>query len=171
MANVIIRTTVTDEATVGTRDEGGVRKVYVKFKGGNGYGIPWKKADEIARELRMLLEREDGIVLDMIEFAMPDRVYLLPRPLAAWLRDRMIAKARECEEQESAEQIALDQATLFRAGIPIGLSDDPKIVAESVKLAQHDRDLRRFIPGGIHSTEIFGTPSIVNHPPKAKEPS
>lgn len=73
---------------------------------------------------------------------------------------------QRAEEWASAERIASDQALMIRAGAPIGLSNNPRIIAEATKQAQHDRDLRRYLPGGIKSKSIVGVPTIIQHEPK-----
>lgn len=72
----------------------------------------------------------------------------------------LVAKTRLAEEQAKAEQIAKDAALLIRTGAPFGLTDNAQIQDEAVKIARDDRDLRRFLPGGIKSTEILGTPRV-----------
>lgn len=74
--------------------------------------------------------------------------------------------ARLCEEWQKAEAIAKDQALLIRAGIPLGLTNDPRIQAEAAKHAAWDSELRRALPGGIKSEEQFGTPRLIAAPPK-----
>lgn len=75
------------------------------------------------------------------------------------------AGCRKAEEFAKAELVIADNAILFRSGAPFGLSDHPKILEETVKAAQHDRDLRRFMPGGIRSTELHGTPTLIGDMP------
>lgn len=74
-------------------------------------------------------------------------------------------QADKVEEIKNAGAIIKDQAILTRAGFLVGLSDHPDIKKEALKEAQHNRDLRRFIPnakfGNIKSREAFGTPSII----------
>jgi hypothetical protein len=82
--------------------------------------------------------------------------------LAAWDIWRATAtQASLAEEHEKAEQIAKDNALLLRTGAPFGLSDNPKILEESVKIARDDRDLRRYLPGGVRSQAVLGTPTVI----------
>ena len=74
--------------------------------------------------------------------------------------------ARTAEEWDQAERIALDQALLLRTGAPIGFTDNPRILAEAEKQAAHDRDLRRYLPGGIKSQAAMGRPAVIQHPPE-----
>jgi hypothetical protein len=76
--------------------------------------------------------------------------------------------ARQCEELEKAPQIAKDAALLLRAGVPIGLSNDPKINHEAAKIAARDSELRRALPGGIKSEVQLGTPTIISHEPQGQ---
>lgn len=71
------------------------------------------------------------------------------------------ACARKCEEQEKAEQIAKDAGLLLRAGVPIGLTSDPRIQDAAASIAAWDRDLRRALPGGVKSEEHVGAPTII----------
>lgn len=73
---------------------------------------------------------------------------------------------KNAEEWDHAERIAQDQAILMRSGAPFGFSSHPKIIDEAIKRAAWDRDLRRYMPGGIKSREVFGRPTIVKHPPR-----
>lgn len=84
----------------------------------------------------------------------------LPLPWA------LLEKASMAEEHARANEIILDSAILLRAGVPIGLSSNPKIQAEARKEAVWNRDLRRYMRGGgIASGEQFGAPTITQHPP------
>ena len=76
----------------------------------------------------------------------------------------IMACARRAEEVAKASIIARDAAILLRAGVPLGLSNDPRIVEEAVKQAIHDRDLRRYLPGDVKSSEVVGVPIVVKHP-------
>ena len=77
--------------------------------------------------------------------------------------------AKNAEEWSQAERIAMDQALLLRTGAPIGFSSNPKIIDESIKQAAWNRDLRRYLPGGIKSREVFGRPSIIRHEPRGEK--
>jgi len=71
------------------------------------------------------------------------------------------AKARQCEEWHSRDQIADDNALLLRVGANIGLSNRADVLEESVKRAVSDRYLRTRVPGGVKSSEAVGTPTII----------
>lgn len=70
---------------------------------------------------------------------------------------------KAAEEHAHANRIIGDSALLLRKGIPLGFSNHPKILRESAKEAAHNRDLRRYLPGGVKSKEQFGQPTIINH--------
>lgn len=106
---------------------------------------------------RVLLIAEGRAVLDM------------PWEAADELARALTVQARRAEELSKAMPIARDAAVLLRAGVPMGLSSHPKIKAEAVKIARDDRNLRRYMPGGIRSTEQFGAPAVHVHQPR-KEP-
>lgn len=78
----------------------------------------------------------------------------------AELRKLALLSAEEAEK----ERIARDSAILLRAGAPLVLSARPDIQDEAVKMAAHDRDLRRYMPS-IKSQESFGAPIFEHHPP------
>lgn len=90
------------------------------------------------------------------------------------LAQAMIQQANRAIETrpKEAEKLALDNAILLRAGAGnvLGLTDNPKIKEMAAKEAVSNRDLRRYMPGGVKSQEQVGTPGIVKHAPK-KEPS
>lgn len=105
-----------------------------------------------------------------------DRVLLLrngqllaamPWQAADVLARAILSQARRAEEYAKAEQIAYDSAILLRAGAPFALSSRPDILAEAKKEAAWNSDLRRYMQNrGIQSQEKFGTPTLIQHPPK-----
>ena len=67
--------------------------------------------------------------------------------------------AKMAEEHAKHNDVIADQALAFRLGLPVGLSNNRKIIEEAKKDALFDRDLRRYIRG--HATKItVGTPGI-----------
>lgn len=118
-------------------------------------GISWQKADEISRSVRSSAGPETVVV------NLRDRSFEFSPPMAREFASALTAKAREVEEQERAASIALDAAILLRAGVPVGITSDPKIRDEAGKLAAWDSDLRRYMPGGVRSAEMLGRPSIL----------
>lgn len=92
----------------------------------------------------------------------------MPWQSADELARALTAKARQAEEQQKAESIAYDAAILMRAGVPMGLSNRRDIIKEAMKEAAWNTNLRRYMPGGIKSKEVFGTPTVIRHDPKPK---
>lgn len=90
-------------------------------------------------------------------------VFDMPWDAALALARAIYAKAKEAEEFAHAEAIVLDQAILTRLGVPIGLSDNRDIQQAAGREAAWNSKLRRYLPGGVRSQEIFGTPTIINH--------
>lgn len=84
----------------------------------------------------------------------------IPYSIAGNLAHMLNSKAKQAEEYAKAEQIIADHALLMRSGAPFGLSDNPKIQDAAATVAAHDRDLRRFMPGGVKSQEHLGVPSV-----------
>lgn len=64
------------------------------------------------------------------------------------------------EEQQHAEQIALDSAVLMRSGAPFTLSNDKKILDVAKTEAAFNKDLRRAMPGGVKAKSVVGTPQV-----------
>lgn len=89
----------------------------------------------------------------------------LPYEAALEIGRAMIGKAKQAEELANPHKIIMDQAILFRAGFPLGLTNNRDIMSESIKTAMHDRDLRRFMTGGVRSKEVVGTPSLIQKEP------
>lgn len=88
--------------------------------------------------------------------------HLVKWPIAEWTKisEALHAQAVRVEEWEKAEQIARDHAIMLRAGTGLGLTDHPVIQDEAKKLAVDDRDIRRFMPGGVRAREQFGVPKV-----------
>jgi hypothetical protein len=76
------------------------------------------------------------------------------------ISDALHAKAGLAEEFDEALRIAREHAILLRAGFPMGLTSNPLIQAEAKTIAEHDRDLRRFMPGGVRSQVMLGAPIV-----------
>lgn len=90
----------------------------------------------------------------------------LPADAARQVADALRQVALRAEEWAKAESIAMDQAVLMRAGAGFGLTDHPVIQREAAKAAAWDRDLRRFMPGGIRSQTQVGSPGITQFRPR-----
>lgn len=70
--------------------------------------------------------------------------------------------ARQAEENDKADQVIMDGALLARAGFPIGMTDDPRKMAEVAKEAVSNTALRRQVRPlrGVASTSIVGPPRL-----------
>jgi hypothetical protein len=90
----------------------------------------------------------------------------MPYQAAFEVARAIILKAQKAEEEAKKMQIAGDQAILQRKGIPVGFSNRMDIQQEAMKQAHYDPKLRKYLPGGVKSEEVFGTPSVIKHPPK-----
>lgn len=94
----------------------------------------------------------------------------LPYQAALEVSKVIRAQAKKAEENAKTDNVIMDQATLLRSGFPLNLTGNKDIKKEAIKEAQHNRDLRRFIPnsgmGKIKSQEKFGYPSLIKQPPK-----
>ena len=86
----------------------------------------------------------------------------IPRQAAEQIARVLLAQCRMIENNEHPEKTIADQAILHRAGIPIGLTNNLKILNEAHKEAQWNRNLRRYMPNapGIKSSELVGIPTI-----------
>lgn len=98
------------------------------------------------------------------------RVYVVLTPKAALeIAKALTAAAKQAEEVQNAGQIITDSAILMRAGAPFTLSSNPKILDAARSAAAWDRDLRRFMPGGVKSEAVVGTPTLIQEKPNGKD--
>jgi hypothetical protein len=98
---------------------------------------------------RVLLIKDGQLVLD------------LPWQTGVELAKALHVKAKVAEEYSQANRIILDQAVLFRAGAPFGLTRHAGMLKESIKEALFNRKLRRYMPYGIKSESVVGTPTVI----------
>jgi hypothetical protein len=87
------------------------------------------------------------------------------------LGQALIFQARKAEEFTKADQVIKDQALLLRAGIPLGLATDPRMMQEAGKEAAWNSDLRRYMPNNLEKIEQYGTvypPTVVQEEPEEK---
>ena len=86
----------------------------------------------------------------------------MPWQAADELRDALRIQARAAEEHEKADQIISDGAMLLRAGVRIGLTDNPKMQQAIINEAVGNTTLRRNIRPlqGVASQEILGLPRV-----------
>jgi len=120
-------------------------------------------ADALARELALQATLIGDDVAATIQIGR-DFVMLEKRVAVEVARGLIVGKLR-LEELAQAERIALDTAILYRAGAPLGLSNDARIKDRAKTEAAWNSDLRRFMPGGVKSEEAFGVPGVILGPP------
>lgn len=165
--------------TIGTRDN---RVIVFNPDARLALGFSWRAAVEIAHAIMwkargvetpdshevaaVRVRRDDESII--VDQPMTGRVFgVWPLAAAHEIGEAMLAKARELETKERADQVAYDQAILLRSGKPFGLTSDPVLQDEAGKLAAWDSSLRRYLPGGIrglrgiHGQEQFGAPKLV----------
>lgn len=95
------------------------------------------------------------------------REYLrLPWDAALVLARAITIQARRIEADIKANQIIMDEAFILRKGLPFGLTSNPRMIEEAGKEAAWNKDLRRYLPGGVKSQEAVGTPRLIKHKPK-----
>jgi hypothetical protein len=94
----------------------------------------------------------------------------LPWRAADVVAKALLSVSRLAEEWDDAERLAIDSAILLRAGVGFGLTDHPRIAGEARKEAVSNRQLRRYMPGGVKSREQFGKPSVANVGAKLWQP-
>lgn len=75
----------------------------------------------------------------------------------------ILAQARRAEEEAKAEDIAIDQAFLARAGVPLRLTERADIMDAARIEAQHNTALRKQLPGGVRAEPTIGVPGVVKH--------
>lgn len=76
----------------------------------------------------------------------------------------LLAKAREAEQYAKVDQLVLDQGLIMRAGFPVGLTNNPRVIDAAKVEAAHNREFRRAIPS-IRSQEVVGMPTLIQPPP------
>jgi predicted ATPase len=108
------------------------------------------------RSGEVVVRQEAACVIVIFE----GKAAVMPWEAADELARAITQKARQAEEVAKAEHIALDQALLLRAGATIGLSNNRWIRRLAGIEAAHNPMLRRFMPGGVKSQEMFGTPTV-----------
>lgn len=93
----------------------------------------------------------------------------MPYEAALEIAKALRGVAKEAEEEAKAQGIIMDQALLLRTGVPVGLTSRRDMLKEAVREAQWNPVLRKALPGGIRSQEVFGRPVVTQHPPTRSE--
>ena len=106
---------------------------------------------------RVIIIRDGRAILD------------LPYDAAQALARALMAKALKAEEIAKAAGIIEDSAILMRAGARMSLTNHPQLLDQARVEAAWNSKLRRYMPGGVKSREVFGTPAVIRHdPPEVK---
>ena len=90
----------------------------------------------------------------------------IPWQMAKALAKAIVIQAGKVEEMADLKRVISDQAFMFRSGAPFGLSNNLDILKEAAHEAQYNDELRKQLPGGVKSTALVGTPTVIKHPPK-----
>jgi len=83
-----------------------------------------------------------------------------PREALESVARTILRKCAEAEENEKAMQIIEDGAILHKAGVSVGLSDNPQIKKEIAKEAQWGQGRK---VKGVPNKEVVGTPRFISH--------
>jgi len=119
--------------------------------------IPAIKSATVRREgSRVMLIKNGVTLLD------------LPWDAALELAKAMRLQAARAEQTAKVVRVIADQSMLIRKGFPISLTPNPDVFKEAGNEAAHNRDLRRYFPGGIPSGVRFGMARLVGHAPKKR---
>jgi hypothetical protein len=110
------------------------------------------------REFRV---RQNGTEVELVLDG--QTIATMPYQAALILSKALHIKAKELEEIVKSDQIVFDQALLTRLGVPFGLTRNRFLLKEATKEAVHNSKLRRYLPGGVKSREVFGSPAIIKH--------
>lgn len=99
-------------------------------------------------------------------------VFAAPPAVLRAVAARLHQAALALEELAGARsgKLITDEAILLRAGVPLSLTGHPAIRAEAEKEAVSNRDLRRYMPGGVKSEEHVPPPAVHHVTPSEKQP-
>lgn len=104
---------------------------------------------------------------DKVLVNLDSRAYLELEPhVAQALAMAITQAAKQADEIRNVDGIIRDSAILMRAGAPFSLSSHPRIVDAARVEAAWSGDLRRYMPGGVKSEEVFGLPTVISHAPR-----
>lgn len=118
------------------------------------------------KEQIQILQKKGGVCIVVNGRLVTDEP--IPWQAARDISRHIATVAKLAEEWDKAEQLIQDAAILQRAGANIGLTSNPVILAEAGKEAAHNRDLRRYMPGGIKSQAQFGRPTLTGTKPNGR---
>jgi len=106
-------------------------------------------------------------VADRVHLELNGKLTDLPWDAALELARAITAQARLAESHAKAERLIYDSAILLRAGAPFGLAPTRRHLNAAITEAVSNRDLRRYLPGGVRSQEVVGMPAVIAHPRKS----
>lgn len=112
--------------------------------------------------LKRVILRAEG---DKVVFGIDNRAHTIPWEQALELARGFYQKAMEAEEYAKANRIIADGALLTRLGVPVGMTNNPKLMNEIGKEAAWNSELRRQFPGGVKALSVVGTPAVKRGPP------
>lgn len=115
----------------------------------------------MSKETIRIMRHEDHVVV-LINGKLATKAPI-PWEHALAIANRLRAVGKLAEEWAKPDQVAKDAAILQRAGTNIGITSDPRILDEAGKQAVSNRDLRRYMPGGVKSQEQIGRPRLIDH--------
>lgn len=128
--------------------------------------LPWTIADQLARSIKRVARNAPGQPILVI--ADGRTILDVPGHAVGDVLTAFVSRIRDAEEIEAHDQIATDAAILLRAGVPMGLTDHPVIRDEAAKRAAWDSDLRRYMPGGVRGSTLFGRPGVRRTSPESR---
>lgn len=99
---------------------------------------------------------EQGAVLIIVNGKIADR---MGSATAKTVARALASVAQVAENRANPEQTIRDQATLMRAGVPVALTTDAKLIDKARTESQWNRDLRRYMPK-IKSAESVRAPTV-----------
>lgn len=110
---------------------------------------------------------DNRVILETGEVGQSSHYVRLNWEQALQLAGALLQKGRELEAALKVHETIADGAVLFRAGVPIGLTNDPAVQKEIVKEAINNRTLRRSNLRGVKSKAIVGVPTVRQLAPDA----
>jgi len=115
-------------------------------------------------KLKNVTVRLEGKSVQLIEEGM--LILEMPYQAALDIARAIRSQAMKASQMANVQRVISDQALLIRKGVPLRLTSRPDVFKEAGNEAAHNRDLRRFLPGGIPSGVAFGCPAVRHKPAK-----
>ncbi len=164
-----------DSVTVGRRDG---RVVLFNNTIRTALAFSWRAADAVATVIALksrgliapddekvgaVSVRREGNDIILIESNSGQTVLICPANVALEISHAMKGHARLLEETEAkvADRVVFDNALLHRAGVPLGLTNNPYLKKQTGVEAYHNSALRKMIPTTVRARKgIVSTPDI-----------